>query len=50
MAGRTFDLPDLLYSNISRRTIDCLKDNFRDEMTDGDWDLIRKLKGKFEII
>lgn len=48
-AGRTFEESDLLYANISRRTIDCLKENFRDDMTDQDWDLIRKLKGQFGI-
>ena len=49
-AGRTFEMSDLLYSNISRKTIDCLKDNFRDDMTDSDWDLIRTMKAKFGII
>lgn len=48
-AGRTFDEQDVIYSNISRRTIDCLKDNFRDEMNESDWDLIRDLKQKFGI-
>lgn len=49
-AGRTFELTDLLYANISRKTIDCLKDNFRDEMGESEWDLIRRLKGMFEIV
>jgi len=48
-AGRTFEETDQLYASISRRTIDCLKENFRDEMSEQDWDLIRKLKTQFGI-
>lgn len=47
--GRHFELSDDLVSIITRESIDTLKDHFRDEMTDPDWDLVRKLKGVFNI-
>lgn len=42
--GRHFDHTDELVSNISRRSIDLLKEHFRDEMTKDDWQLVIKLK------
>lgn len=50
MANRHFDEKDKLYSKISRNSIDCLKDHFRDDMTKEYWDLIRELKDLFEVM
>lgn len=42
--GKNFTELDTLYSKLSRKSIDLLKEHFRDEMTKEDWDLVRKLK------
>ncbi|CCD25206.1 translation initiation factor eIF5B NDAI_0E03890 [Naumovozyma dairenensis CBS 421] len=48
--GRHVDESDTLYSMISRRSIDTLKDKaFRDQVSRGDWLLIKKLKPVFGI-
>uniref|UniRef100_A0A061RKG6 Eukaryotic translation initiation factor 5B n=1 Tax=Tetraselmis sp. GSL018 TaxID=582737 RepID=A0A061RKG6_9CHLO len=47
--GRHFDHKDELVSHISRKSIDLLKENFRDEMTRPDWQLVIKLKKVFGI-
>jgi hypothetical protein len=44
----TLFVPGLL--QISRQSIDALKDWFRDEMQKSDWQLIVELKKVFEII
>ncbi|KAK2165100.1 hypothetical protein LSH36_55g09061 [Paralvinella palmiformis] len=48
--GRHFDHTDLLYTKISRQSIDAVKNYFRDEMSKGDWQLIIEMKKVFEII
>lgn len=40
---------DELVSRISRKSIDVLKENFRDELAREDWQLVVKLKHKFQI-
>jgi translation initiation factor 5B len=47
--GRHFDFNDKLVSRISRRSIDVLKDLFRDEMGKEDWRLVVQLKKVFRI-
>lgn len=47
--GRHLEESDVLYSLISRASIDCLKDFYRPEMTNDDWALIIKLKALFDI-
>ena len=47
--GRHFDLEDDLVSILTRKSIDVLKEHFRDEMLKEDWNLVRKLKGVFDI-
>ena len=48
--GRHVDEKDTLYSMISRRSIDTLKDPlFRDQVPKTDWLLIKKLKPTFGI-
>ena len=47
--GRQLEEKDVLYSLISRVTIDTLKNHFREEVTDPDWRLILTLKKIFNI-
>ncbi|KAF4669181.1 hypothetical protein FOL47_002662 [Perkinsus chesapeaki] len=47
--GRHFDSSNTLMSLINRRTIDCLKENFRDDMRKEDWQLIMRMKPIFGI-
>ncbi|KAM3163263.1 Eukaryotic translation initiation factor 5B [Lachancea thermotolerans] len=48
--GRHVDEKDTLYSLISRRSIDTLKDPaFRDQVSKSDWLLLRKMKTVFSI-
>jgi translation initiation factor 5B len=47
--GRHFDFQDALVSRISRRSIDVLKDLFRDELGKDDWRLVVRLKKVFGI-
>uniref|UniRef100_A0ACD5TH78 Uncharacterized protein n=1 Tax=Avena sativa TaxID=4498 RepID=A0ACD5TH78_AVESA len=47
--GRHFEANDELLSQISRKSIDVLKEYYRDEMTDENWQLIRRLKKQFKI-
>lgn len=49
MYGRQLDEKDTLYSLISRPSIDCLKDYYRSEVTNDEWNLIKKLKPLFDI-
>jgi translation initiation factor 5B len=47
--GRQLDEKDTLYSMISRRSIDTLKEFYRDEVTKEEWSLIKKMKPLFDI-
>ncbi|KAK1570475.1 hypothetical protein Q3G72_002518 [Acer saccharum] len=49
MFGRHFDDEDELVSHISRRSIDILKTNYRDDLSIDDWKLVVKLKNLFRI-
>ena len=49
MYGRHFDHNNQLYSQISRQSIDTLKEHFKDEMKKEDWELIIGMKKVFEI-
>ncbi|KAK3229834.1 hypothetical protein Dsin_001715 [Dipteronia sinensis] len=49
MFGRHFDVEDELVSHISRRSIDILKANYRDDLSIDDWKLVVKLKNLFKI-
>ena len=48
MAG-SWRIKDSLYSMISRASINCLKDFYREEVTNEEWQLIIKLKALFDI-
>ena len=48
-AGRQFEEKDRLVSQITRRSIDCLKEHFRDEVKKDEWQLIIELKKYFNI-
>lgn len=47
--GRHFDYHDALVSKITRKSINVLKDMFRDEMGKEDWKLVIRLKKMFNI-
>jgi translation initiation factor 5B len=49
-AGRHFEEKDQIVSLLTRKSIDCLKEYFREDMTPEYWDLVRKLKKTFEIL
>ncbi|XP_074320960.1 uncharacterized protein LOC141657579 [Silene latifolia] len=49
MVGRHFDIEDELVSHISRKSIDTLKANYRDDLSIEDWKLVVKLKTLFKI-
>jgi len=50
MYGRQLEEKDDLYSHISRKSIDTLKEFYRDEVEKDEWTLIAKfLKPKFDI-
>ncbi|XP_042518656.1 eukaryotic translation initiation factor 5B-like [Macadamia integrifolia] len=49
MFGRHFDEDDELVSHITRRSIDVLKSNYRDELSIEEWRLVVKLKSLFGI-
>jgi len=48
--GRHFDENNLLYSELSRKSIDLLKENFKEDLQKTDWQLVIKLKTVFNII
>ena len=50
MAGRHFEKTDNLVSMVSRRSIDCLKEHFREDVTRNEWILIMTLKPYFNIV
>jgi translation initiation factor 5B len=47
--GRHFDHNNNLVSKLSRKSIDLLKENFKDDLQRSDWQLVIKLKGTFGI-
>ncbi|XP_020533049.1 eukaryotic translation initiation factor 5B isoform X2 [Jatropha curcas] len=49
MFGRHFEIDDLLVSHISRRSIDILKANYRDDLSMDEWKLVVRLKSVFKI-
>lgn len=49
MFGRHFEMEDELVSRISRNSIDILKSNYRDELSNEEWRLVVKLKNLFKI-
>jgi len=48
--GRQFDSTNMLYSTLTRQSIDALKANFKDTLEKEDWKLVIKLKKVFNII
>lgn len=49
MYGRQLEDKDVLYSLISRQSIDTLKEFYREEMSKEEWALVKKLKPLFDI-
>ncbi|KAJ5586901.1 Eukaryotic translation initiation factor 5B [Penicillium hispanicum] len=49
MYGRQLEEKDMLYSQISRASIDTLKEFYRSEVSMEEWALVKKLKGTFDI-
>mmetsp|Transcript_8358 Transcript_8358/g.21996 ORF Transcript_8358/g.21996 Transcript_8358/m.21996 type:complete len:1106 (+) Transcript_8358:1-3318(+) len=49
MYGRHFDDRNTLYSRLTRRSIDLLKEHFRDDLSKEDWISVIKLKKLFDI-
>ena len=47
--GRQLEEKDTLYSEISRQSIDVLKDFYRDEVSKEEWGVVKKLKPLFDI-
>lgn len=47
--GRQLEESDQLYSHVSRASINCLKDFYREEVTNPEWNLIVKLKPLLDI-
>jgi translation initiation factor 5B len=48
--GRQFDASNLLYSTLTRASIDALKAHFKDQLENEDWRLVVKLKKVYNII
>ena len=48
--GRHLEDKDVLYSQISRASIDCLKEFYRKDVTNDEWALIVKLKPLFDVL
>ena len=48
--GRQFDHTYKLYARVTRKSIDALKEFFREECTREDWDLLVRLKKQFGVI
>ena len=49
MYGRQLEEKDMLYSQISRASIDTLKEFYRSEVSMEEWALVKKLKSTFDI-
>jgi translation initiation factor IF-2 len=50
MIGRHLDENDQLISLLTRKSIDLLKEHFRNYMEKSDWNLVRSLKPFFGIV
>lgn len=50
MYGRHLEEDDVLYSAISRKSIDTLKEFFRNDVSQDEWKLIVQLKQLFDIM
>jgi len=48
--GRHFNEQSELYSQISRESINILKESFRNDLTKEEWALVVKLKGRLDIV
>ena len=48
--GRQFDSSNMLYSKLTRESIDALKAHFKEQLENEDWRLVIKLKKVFNII
>jgi len=48
--GRHFNASSLLYARLTRESINALKENFKDELSKDEWQLVIKLKRMFAII
>eukprot|EP01100_Stratorugosa_tubuloviscum_P009983 TRINITY_DN4220_c0_g1_i6.p1 TRINITY_DN4220_c0_g1~~TRINITY_DN4220_c0_g1_i6.p1 ORF type:complete len:493 (-),score=253.03 TRINITY_DN4220_c0_g1_i6:137-1615(-) len=48
--GRHFEMKDKLYSKISRKSIDALKENFREKINEDTIELLKRMKQVFSII
>ncbi|KAL8949079.1 MAG: hypothetical protein Q9222_004786 [Ikaeria aurantiellina] len=49
MYGRHLEEKDILYSMISRQSIDTLKEFYRSDVSNEEWALVRRLKGLFDV-
>ncbi|KAF4552008.1 Eukaryotic translation initiation factor 5B-like protein [Elsinoe fawcettii] len=49
MYGRQLEDKEILYSHISRASIDCLKEFYRDEVSKDEWQLMVKLKPLMDV-
>ena len=47
--GRQLEEKDTLYSLLSRASINCLKEYYRDEMSQDEWKLVIKMKPLLDI-
>ena len=48
-SGKDFEEKDKLVSIISRKSIDCLKEHYRTDVTKEEWELVIELKKYFDI-
>lgn len=48
--GRHFTAQSLLYSRMTRESINALKENFKEELSKEEWQLVIKLKRMFAIL
>ena len=48
--GRQFDLTYLFHSRVTRKSIDALKEFFKDEVGKDDWGLLIRLKKQYGVI
>ena len=49
MFGRTFDETNQICSWLTRKSLDALKEFFRDDVTQEEWKLAKMLKTKYKI-
>ena len=49
MYGRQLEEKDILYSLVSRQSIDTLKEYYRADVSNEEWVLMKKLKVLFDI-